>query len=274
MESTDQERSAPLGKEQIDQIIVDNRGWAESIARSVARAWSMDWQQDGLDGAAMEALIFCAKRFDPNRGVPFRGYARRRIHEASTEEARKSKNWKSGIGSASAAKKHGQAREISAQLIEIFPELRQGHLPLFDDSSGAGEDGMRQAVRGLLVGASVIATKLAATGAQPDEMVEYKRVIEAMALLEPVHQMLFWKTYWEGSSLRGVAEEWETDELNVMREHKALLQFLNRCFTKGKRLERPKVRPGLRAIALKIKRKSDSSGPFSELVDQLRTGGK
>ena len=88
------------GSEKLVELLVEeNAGWAASIARSVARAWNMDWQLDGLDGGAYEGLLFCARRYDPTLGVPFRAYARRRIHEASTEEARKSKNWKKGVGS-------------------------------------------------------------------------------------------------------------------------------------------------------------------------------
>ena len=41
-------------------MLQDHYGWAESIARAVARAWNLDWRLDGLDGAAMEALIFCS----------------------------------------------------------------------------------------------------------------------------------------------------------------------------------------------------------------------
>lgn len=123
-----EEVKKPLSPAEIENLVVEHQGWAESIARSVARAWNMDWRSDGLDGAAMEALIFCARRFDPARGVPFKGYARRRIHEASTEEARKSRNWKLGIGSN--AKTDHRAREVSAQLLEIFPEIRDGHIPV------------------------------------------------------------------------------------------------------------------------------------------------
>src|SRR5262245_28432393 len=97
-----------LSIEEADQLVLEHQGWAESIARSVARAWNMDWRLDGLDGAAMEALIFCARRFDPARGVPFRGYARKRIHEASTDAARKSRGWRKGLGTTS--KSEQQAR--------------------------------------------------------------------------------------------------------------------------------------------------------------------
>src|SRR4051812_9493129 len=153
-------------REQVERLVVENQGWAESIARSVARSWNMDWRLDGLDGAAMEALVFCARRFQADRGVPFRGYARRRIHEASTEQARRSRGWKTGFGGHSADQK---ARELSAQLLNVFPELRSGEIPFMEE----GEGDTRSAVRQLIVGASLLASKEPASdAAAPDELVD------------------------------------------------------------------------------------------------------
>ena len=118
--SDDKEYSkyTPGSEEFIARLIEDHMGWATSIAKSVARAWNMDWQLDGLDGGAYEGLLFCARRFDPARGVPFRGYARRRIHEACTEEARKSKEWQRGTGSQS--EEEVEARELSPSYLMRF----------------------------------------------------------------------------------------------------------------------------------------------------------
>ena len=254
------ETSDVLTIEEANALVMEHHGWAESIARSVARSWNMDWRLDGLDGAAMEALIFCARRFQPGRGVPFRGYARKRIHEASTEAARRSRGWKRG----SVSNAEQRAREISAELFNVFPELRVGELPSGDDY-GEGEDGTRSAVRELLVGASIIAFKQGMLSDQPDEQIDYKRMVEYVSDLEPVHQVMVWKLYWEGSSMRSLATEWEIDELNVIREHKVLLVFLSKSFAKGKPAQRPKVRPGLKAVSIKL-RKTEPIGPFSKLL--------
>lgn len=251
-----------LTVDEANQLVLEHQGWAESIARSVARSWNMDWQLDGLDGAAMEALIFCARRYQPTRGVPFRGYARKRIHEASTDQARRSKGWKRGLGTSS--KSDQISREISAELLNVFPELRMGMLPYDEGATGSDGD-MRSAVRTLLVGASIVAAKQGITTSLPDEVLDYKRMIEMMATLEPIHQLLLWKTYWEGQSMRTVATEWETDELNVIREHKALLAFLQKSISNGKAQKMPKVRPGLRQIALKMKKES-GIGTFTQLL--------
>src|SRR5262245_11688360 len=127
-------KSLTLSLEEANSLVVEHQGWAESIARSVARAWNMDWRLDGLDGAALEALIFCARRFEPARGVPFKGYARKRIHEASTEAARKCRTWKKSLTSST---QDDASREISLELLQIFPGLRSGRLPGGDDG---GED--------------------------------------------------------------------------------------------------------------------------------------
>lgn len=259
-----------LSIDEANDLVLENQGWAESIARSVARSWNLDWQLDGLDGAAMEALIFCSRRFKPGRGVPFRGYARRRIHEAATEAARKSRGWKRGLSTGT--KEEQQARDISAELFNIFPELREGHLPDPGDDhggGGGGEDDVRAAIRQLLMGASLIAARQGANDANQEELLDYKRMVEALATLEPVHQVLLAKVYWDGLSLRNVAVEWETDGLNVMREHKVLLAYLNKSLALGRSAQRPKVRPGLKAISLKLKRQG-TPGPFSALIQGSR----
>lgn len=240
-----------LSRDEADALVLEHRGWAESIARSVARAWNLDWELDGLDGAAMEALIFCARRFQPKRGVPFKGYARKRIHEASTEVARKCKSWHKGLGVYSPQDQ--RSREISADLLDIFPEVRSGEL---DDTNA------RTAIRQMLVGASLLAVKQGMEASGPDEFLDYKRMIENVASLEPVHQLILWKVYWEGISLRSLAEEWDTDGLNVIREHKTIIDYLHKDMSLKKDfLTKPKVRPGLRAKAKDLKK-----GPFTELL--------
>lgn len=245
-----------LSLEEANELVIEHQGWAESIARSVARAWNLDWRIDGLDGAAMEALIFCARRFNPSMGVPFRGYARKRIHEASTEAAKKSKGWRKGQGS-----QFDRSREISEELLNIYPEIREGDFPTDADDA-------RGAVRQLLMGANILAAKYCEDAPTPEAMVDYKRMVSILASLEPVHQLLLWKVYWEGLSLRNVAAEWDTDGLNVIREHKTVVEYLHKNMSVGKQfLQRPKVRPGLKTKSADLK-KGDERGPFSELMEK------
>jgi DNA-directed RNA polymerase specialized sigma subunit len=249
---------ATLTLEQANELVVENQGWSESIAKAVARSWNLDWRGDGLDGAAFEALVFCSRRFDPERGVPFRGYAGRRIHEASTEAARKSKGWRKSTAAHSGSEHI--AREVSADLFAIFPELRSGFLP-YDESEVDGDQATRHAIQQLLMGASILAARYGASSPDLDDLVDYKRVVGMLAKLAPIHQSLMWKIYWEGISLRGVAEEWKIDELNVIREHKVLLQHLQKTMARGAQAKLPRVRPGLRDIAHKLRRK-DPEGVF------------
>jgi RNA polymerase sigma factor for flagellar operon FliA len=251
--------SPVLSEEEIESLVHQNHGWAESIARSVARAWNMDWQLDGLDGAAMEALLFCVRRFDPSRGVPFRAYARKRIHEASSDAARKTHSWQRGMAGTQA---DGRAREISAELLNVFPELRSGELPIFEEG---GEDDLRGSIRNLLMGANIIAARMDGSEKSAEEAMDTKRTVEVMANLDLVHQLLLWRVYWEGLSMRGVADDWGTDELNIIREHKALLTFLHKSISRGKVSQVPKVRPGLKTISLKVKREGQKA-PFSQLL--------
>jgi DNA-directed RNA polymerase specialized sigma subunit len=251
-----------LSEEDANNLVVEHHGWAESIARSVARSWNLDWRLDGLDGAAMEALIFCSRRFDPSRGIPFKGYARKRIHEASTDAARKSKGW---TRSSSKGSPEAKAREISAELYGVFPELRDGRLPVHE-SSGNDDSDTRSAIRELLVGASIVATRQAvATDPLPDDLIDYRRMVGVMASLEPLHQWLLYKVYWDGLSLRTVATEWDTDGLNVMREHKVLIAYLQKSMAMGKPAPLPKVRPGLKTLTAKFK-KEGSKGPFTDVL--------
>lgn len=252
-----------LSIEEANKLVMEHQGWGESIARSVARAWNLDWQLDGLDGAAMEALIFCSRRFKASLGVPFRGYARKRIHEASTEAAKKSRGWRKAKPTNPGEQR---SREISAELLQIFPELREGQLPQTDHDEGGGDQ--RHAVRQLLIGASIVASKQISDSPAPDEMLDYKRMVTILKNLEPVHQLLMWKVYWDGLSLRNVAAEWKTDGLNVIREHKAIVEYLYKELALGKDfLSIPKVRPGLKDKAIEMKKRNDK-GPFTEIIEK------
>ncbi|MCB0311393.1 MAG: hypothetical protein KDD42_09165 [Bdellovibrionales bacterium] len=260
----EQEEPTKISVDEANDLVIAHKGWAESIAKSVARAWNLDWQLDGLDGAALEALLFCARRFQPDRGVPFKGYARKRIHEAATEAARRSKGWRRGAGTASRTER--LAREVSAELFNVFPELRAGQLPSFDGDDG-GSQGTRIALQQMLIGASIIATRQGLADALPDDMLDFKRMLQTVATLEIIHQLLIWKVYWEGNSLRTVATAWETDELNVIREHKVLLEYLQKAIGKAKSLKIPRVRPGLKQASIKLK-KEHPTGMFRKLLEE------
>jgi len=254
-----------LSVEDANLLVLEHKGWAESIAKAVARAWNLDWQMDGLDGAALEALLFCARRFQPDRGVPFRGYARKRIHEAATDAARKSKGWSRDMGSRSRTER--LAREVSVELFNIFPDLRSGMLPIGENESS--DRGARYAIQQLLVGASIIAAKQGLANASPDELLDYKSMVGFLAEMDAFHQSLLWKVYWEGESLRSVAAEWETDELNVIREHKVILEYVQKSIVRGQAMKPPRIRPGLREASFRVKRR-DPQGIFSKLVRQTR----
>ena len=250
--------------ELVNRLVQEHMGWATSIAKAVARAWNMDWQLDGLDGGAFEALLFCARRYDPVRGVPFRAYARRRIHESATQEARKSKTWQQGVGANDQIEQ--DAREISARLFDVFPELRDGLLP--DAGGGDGEDGMRSSVRQLLAGASLLAAFQQSAKENPELAVEYKELLRVIACLDPVHQEIVWAVYWQGQSMRSLAEEWGLDDLSIIREHKEILDHLSSqiALARSAKPKPLKVRRGLRARALQLK-KSQDQGPFRQFIE-------
>ena len=243
-------------------LVERHMGWATSIAKAVARAWNMDWQLDGLDGGAYDALLFCSRRFDPTRGVPFRAYARRRIHEAATHEARRSKSWQRGVGANSEADQ--LAREVSARLFDVFPELRDG---LFPVSEGEGDEGMRNSVRQMLASASLLAAFQESGTDNPENAVEYKQVLMLMSSLEPVHQAIVWAVYWQGQSMRSLAEEWGIDDLSIIREHKEILEHLGIQLNQARKaVPKPlKVRRGLRAMAMQLRRNKDP-GPFAQFM--------
>lgn len=158
-----------------------------------------------------------------------------------------------------------RAQELSAELYGVYPELRDGRLPISEPSGNEDADA-RSAIRELLIGASLIATREAiAEGPLPDELMDYRRMVTVMAVLEPVHQLLLYKVYWDGISLRNVASEWDTDGLNVMREHKVLIAYLQKSLAQGKPATIPKVRPGLKPLVTKLKT-SGSKGPFTDVL--------
>ena len=241
--------------ELIAKIAEDNRNWAMSIAKSVARAWNLNWQTDGLDGGAYEALLFCAKRFDPALGVPFRAYARKRIHEACTAEAKESKERQFGIV-------HDES-EVSMKLFDIYPELREGMVLKMDKDSNDAT--MRHAVRMLLASASLLSLLRDAQEANnPDKALEASQVTSILSELNSVHQNLLWDLYWHDYSLRALAEKWGVDELVIIREHQTLVEYLSkRIKSHGQRKVELKVRPSLRPFAEKFK-ESGREFPFRD----------
>ncbi len=251
-----------LSMDEANELVLEHQIWAEKIAKSVARGWNLHWQDDGLDGAAFEALIFCARRFDPKLGVPFKSYARRRIHEASTEAARNSKSWEKD--SRNSKRTERLARAISAELFELYPQIRSGILPSEDDS----EQGVRVGIQQLLISACLISTKHGIQDSNPEEATEFKQLIINLSDLEPLHQLLVWKVYWEGLSLRGVATEWNTDELNVIREHKVIMEYLQKSVSTGKELDSPRIRPGLKDANVVMAHKEDF-GIFTKKVSEF-----
>jgi DNA-directed RNA polymerase specialized sigma subunit len=241
-----------LSIEEANKLVEEHRGWAESIARSVARAWSLDWQLDGLDGAAMEALVFCSRRFNPDRGIPFRGYARRRVHESSTEAARKSRGWRKSQSTTS--EEDQKVHELSMGILNIFPEIRSGYLPYSEDGYSSDEGNMRGAIRNVLVSTALLSTSQGVQQPIQEDYVDYKKTIRIVSELENLHQHLIYEVYWEGKSLRQVAAEWHTEALNVIREHQILLAFLEKSLNSAKgRISYPKIRPGLKAVAIRMK---------------------
>jgi len=247
-------------EELVQKLIEDHHGWAIAIARSVARSWNLDWQLDGLDGGAYEGLLFCARRFDPTMGVPFRAYARRRIHESSTDEARKSKSWQQGVGADTPADQ--ESREISAKLFEMFPELREGLLP---SSEEGGTEGMRSSIRQLLTSASMLSALNDLGQGAAERAIDYKKAVDFICDLEEIHQQIIWNLYYEGKSMRSLATEWDLDELTIVREHREILGHLFQAISQpNKRLKKLKIRPSLRKVAQK--KKGDSwDSPFQRI---------
>jgi hypothetical protein len=253
-----------LSDEEVNKLIEEHVGWTESIARSVARAWDLDWQMDGLDGAALEALLFCAKRYDPERGVPFKAYSRKRIHEASCDAAKKSKGWRKATPQADE-----KTRQLSAKILEMFPEIGEGELPTFDgggDTHGSGGDeaSLRGSIRGLLMGATIAASKMSDDAPDAETLMDFKTMMGFLAQLDLVHQVLLFELYWQGESMRGLAEEWEVDELTIIREHKSLVEFLSKGFSRGKQVTKLKVRPTLKPVAQKLLK--ESTPPFERFL--------
>jgi DNA-directed RNA polymerase specialized sigma subunit len=239
------------GSEELVQCLVDDhRDWAISIAKTIARSWNLDWQLDGIDGGAFEALLFCARRYDPSVGVPFRAYARKRIHESCTVEAKASKSWKYTTGSGE-NNNEIQEREVSFKLFSIFPELREGMSLTTEDSQNVNipDSFLRATVKILLASASLISMAQETQELNtPDSALEMTNILGMLADLGSVHQNILWFVYWQDYSLRSLAEEWGVDELVVIREHQTLIEYLSKRFqnARGHRVDlklRPKLRP-------------------------------
>jgi hypothetical protein len=157
------------------------------------------------------------------------------------------------------------ARELSAEILHIFPELREGRLPAVEVSAAVYKGDRRSSIRQILVGAALLSAHQVG-GLDFDESVDYKSAVQLMATLDVVHQMLLYSIYWEGTSLRQLAADWQSEGLTVIREHRVILDFLGKKLSGVKgRLLMPKVRPGLREVASRYLPEG-SNGPFADLV--------
>lgn len=247
-------------KNEVENLILENKKWAEVVAYSVAKAWRLDAEVDGLVSASYEALVECAHRFDPSRGIPFRAYARRRVHEAACDAARQTKAWKEGqVFSGSIEAK---ARATAYELIKRFPELRDGRISLDTNS-------LRGSVRQMILGATVIYMKEMHEAEERKDFTEYGKLISAITKLDKVHQWLIWKIYWEGHSLRGLAALWNADPLTIIREHQVILGFLSSILGQGaSKSTPPKVRPSLRKVIADLNLEAIPS-PFEEFANSF-----
>lgn len=72
-----------------DAIIGEHLDWAHAIAAQVSRALPSWFLPDDLAGPAEIALIQLAAQYDPERGVPFRAFAQRRIYGACFDSVRR-----------------------------------------------------------------------------------------------------------------------------------------------------------------------------------------
>lgn len=258
-----------LTEEEANELVEEHSAWAENLARAVARAWRLDWRLDGMDGAALEALLFCARRYNPSRGIPFKGYARRRIHEAASDEARKSRGWKRSYG---VSEEKQAAREVSAELFTIFPELREGRLPSFEITAGVYKGNKRSAIRQVLVGAALLAAHRNQSSLNQEDLLDVKKTLSLIATFELIHQLLLYRVYWEGKSLRQLAIEWEVDGLTVIREHKVLLEYLAKRMSdtpSGQaqiEVKLPVVRQGLQEKSHELKLANETS-PFATFLE-------
>jgi len=73
----------------LDVLVERNVDWARQIARHVAGMLPTWFTEDDLIGAAEVALVQLAGKYEPSRGIPFRGYARRRVYGACFDSIRR-----------------------------------------------------------------------------------------------------------------------------------------------------------------------------------------
>ncbi|MGC4091942.1 MAG: sigma-70 family RNA polymerase sigma factor [Polyangiaceae bacterium] len=71
------------------QRFEESLGLVEAIARQVGKAIGSAVELDELRSFGREGLLDAARRFDPSRGVPFRGYANYRVRGAIFDGVRK-----------------------------------------------------------------------------------------------------------------------------------------------------------------------------------------
>jgi hypothetical protein len=171
--------------------------WEAARASAEAGLWGparLIAFQDGVEIALTDADAACwAEAMAQRRGLNSLGdlalclrlavifyRSRRTLKLPRLRLARKSKGWARAASNRPAAEV--KARELSAELYGVFPELRDGQLPIYE-SSGNDDADARTAIRELLMGASLVVTKEAiATGLTVKELGVKKKLLEGEEL--------------------------------------------------------------------------------------------
>ncbi len=230
-------------EELVRRLVDDHRAWALSVAKVVARAWHLNYHLETVDGGALEALLFCAHRFDPSQGVPFRAYARRRIYEGCSTEARTSKTWQVNSG----VNDNFQENTRISRIFSIYPELNDdlkstqkfSDIGIDESSSDKDEEHaqkkenrysiIRAITRSLKMSAGLIAlARDKSKENTPETNIDFRKIENELKQLCSVHQNILWYIYWRDYSLRMLAREWDINELVVTREHLVLMNYLER----------------------------------------------
>jgi len=82
--------AAPLDSQEVLARVESALSLVESLARQVARAVGSHAELEDLVSYGREGLLDAARRFDPERGVPFRAYASYRVRGAIIDGLRSS----------------------------------------------------------------------------------------------------------------------------------------------------------------------------------------
>jgi RNA polymerase sigma factor for flagellar operon FliA len=201
-----------------DDFVRDHEGMVRALAKEVAFELGAATLIDDLVGYGMEGLLEARRQFDPTRGTPFGGFARKRVRYAMFDGAEEMR---------------GSSRKRHARVVRVGKEIREeeaaeldlrGDDPTFDEIAASFDRLYGKET------SSMILDRLAEEQRTPEAKViaalDGARLRRAITRLDDEPRKLLEDYYYGQRSVEDIAGDLGVSRAQFWRMHSAALLLL------------------------------------------------